>query len=157
MKKIVFALAILASLQVASAQQLKDAEAAAKKVAAAKAATLNEKKASNAATWLKLGQAYNEAYNAVQGNGYIGASEAELGLLMTGVKTVAPASTVQVQGHIPQGQASGLGIRLPIPGIEGPGGKPECGESRTAGQWEKGEGHFRSSRPDSRQVFDRGR
>lgn len=99
MKKIVFALAILASLQVASAQQLKDAEAAAKKVAAAKAATLNEKKASNAATWLKLGQAYNEAYNAVQGNGYIGASEAELGLLMTGVKTVAPASTVQVQGQ----------------------------------------------------------
>lgn len=99
MKKIVFALAILCSLQIANAQQLKDAEAAAKKVAAAKAATQNEKKAAKSATWIKLGQVYNDAYNAVQGNGYIGASEAELGLLMTGVKTVKAPETVDVQGQ----------------------------------------------------------
>ena len=68
MKKIIFALALLASVQVANAQQQKDADAAVKKVEAAKAATLNEKKAANMATWLKLGQVYVDAYNAVQGN-----------------------------------------------------------------------------------------
>ena len=98
MKKIVFALAILASVQIANAQQLKDAEAAAKKVEAAKAATLNEKKAASMATWLKLGQTYVDAYNAVQGNGYIGASEAELALIMNGVKPVS------VEGATLQGQ-----------------------------------------------------
>ena len=70
MKKIIFALALLASFQAANAQQAKDADAAAKKVEAAKAATLNEKKAANMATWIKLGQTYVDAYNAVQGNGY---------------------------------------------------------------------------------------
>ena len=45
MKKIIFALALLAAFQVANAQQKKDADAAAKKVEVAKAATLNEKKA----------------------------------------------------------------------------------------------------------------
>ena len=94
MKKIIIALALLASFQVAYAQQAKDADAAAKKVEAAKAATLNEKKAANMATWLKLGQSYIDAYNAVQGNGYIGAGEADLALLMNGVK---PVSTEQVE------------------------------------------------------------
>lgn len=98
MKKIIFALALLASFQVANAQQAKDAEAAAKKVAAAKAATLNEKKAANMATWLKLGQTYVDAYNVVQGNGYIGAAEADLALLMAGVKPLS-VETVEVQGQ----------------------------------------------------------
>lgn len=98
MKKIIFALALLASFQIANAQQLKDAEAAAKKVEAAKAATLNEKKAANMATWIKLGQTYLDAYNAVQGNGYVGAPEAELQLLMTGVKPVS-TEQVEVQGQ----------------------------------------------------------
>ena len=93
MKKIIFALALLASVQVANAQQQKDADAAVKKIEAAKAATLNEKKAANMATWLKLGQVYVDAYNAVQGNGYIGAGEADLALLMNNVK---PTSTEQV-------------------------------------------------------------
>ena len=93
MKKIIFALALLASVQVANAQQQKDADAAVKKVEAAKAATLNEKKAANMATWLKLGQVYVDAYNAVQGNGYIGAGEADLALLMNNLK---PISTEQV-------------------------------------------------------------
>ena len=98
MKKIIFALALLASFQVANAQQAKDAEAAAKKVAAAKAATLNEKKAANMATWLKLGQTYVDAYNVVQGNGYIGAAEADMALLMAGVKPLS-VETVEVQGQ----------------------------------------------------------
>ena len=98
MKKIIFALALLASFQVANAQQAKDAEASAKKVAAAKAATLNEKKAANMATWMKLGQAYVDAYNAVQGNGYVGAGEADLQLLMAGVKPIG-VETVEIQGQ----------------------------------------------------------
>ena len=98
MKKIIFALALLASVQVAYAQQAKDAEAAKKKVEAAKAATLNEKKAANMATWIKLGQVYVDAYNAVQGNGYVGAGETDLQLLMGGVKPVS-AETVDIQGQ----------------------------------------------------------
>jgi len=98
MKKIIFALAILASVQIANAQQNKDAEAAAKKVEAAKAVTQNEKKASNMAVWIKLGQSYIDAYNAVQGNGYIGAAEAELSLLMSGVKPIS-TEEVTVQGQ----------------------------------------------------------
>ncbi len=98
MKKIVLALALLASVQIANAQQLKDAESAAKKVEAAKAATLNEKKAANMATWLKLGQTYVEAYNAVQGNGYIGASDAELAIVMSGVKPLS-SEEVTVMGQ----------------------------------------------------------
>ena len=98
MKKIIFALALLASFQVANAQQAKDAESAAKKVAAAKAATLNEKKAANMATWLKLGQTYIDAYNVVQGNGYIGAAESDLMLLMSNVKPVS-VENVEIQGQ----------------------------------------------------------
>ena len=98
MKKIIFALALLASFQVANAQQAKDAESAAKKVAAAKAATLNEKKAANMSTWLKLGQAYVDAYNVVQGNGYIGAAESDLMLLMSNVKPVS-VENVEIQGQ----------------------------------------------------------
>ena len=98
MKKIVLALALLASVQIANAQQTKDAESAAKKVEAAKAASLNEKKAASMTTWLKLGQAYLDAYNAVQGNGYVGASDAELALLMNGVKPLSVEETT-VQGQ----------------------------------------------------------
>ena len=98
MKKIVFALALLASVQIANAQQNKDAEAAAKKVEAARQASLNEKKAANMATWIKLGQAYVDAYNAVQGNGYVGAGEADIQLLMTGVKPIS-TEVVEVQGQ----------------------------------------------------------
>ena len=98
MKKIIFALALLASVQLANAQQQKDADAAVKKVEAAKAASLNEKKAANMATWLKLGQVYLDAYNAVQGNGYVGAGESDLALLMSGVKAIG-AEQVEIQGQ----------------------------------------------------------
>ena len=97
MKKIIFALALLASVQLANAQQQKDIDASVKKIEAAKAATLNEKKAANMATWLKLGQVYVDAYNAVQGNGYIGAGEADLALLMNGVRALG-SENVEIQG-----------------------------------------------------------
>ena len=98
MKKLLIALAVLASLQVANAQQAKDAEGAKKKVESAKTATLNEKKAVNPATWIKLGQAYVEAYNAVQGNGYIGATQADLQLIMSSVKPKG-SEKVKVSGQ----------------------------------------------------------
>ena len=98
MKKIIFALALLVSFQIAYAQQAKDAEAAAKKVELAKAASLNEKKAANMATWIKLGQTYLDAYNAVQGNGYVGAGQTDLTLLMSNVKPIS-VEEVEVQGQ----------------------------------------------------------
>ena len=94
MKKLFIALAVLASLQIANAQQTKDAEGAKKKVEAAKAATLNEKKAVNPATWFKLGQAYVDAYNVVQGNGYVGATQTDLQLIMSAIK---PKGTEKVK------------------------------------------------------------
>ena len=84
MKKIIIALALLAGVQIAGAQQqVKSLGAAKSAVESALAATQNAKKAANPATWLKLGQAYIDAFNAPQGNGWIGASENELNLLMS--------------------------------------------------------------------------
>ncbi|MBR4788730.1 MAG: hypothetical protein IK030_03325 [Bacteroidales bacterium] len=84
MKKIIIALALLAGVQIAGAQQqVKSLSAAKSAVESAVAATQNAKKAANPATWLKLGQAYIDAFNAPQGNGWIGASENELNLLMS--------------------------------------------------------------------------
>jgi len=54
MKKIILALAVLASLQVANAQ-VKTSAVAKSNLDAAKAASLNEKKATKVGTWTKLG------------------------------------------------------------------------------------------------------
>lgn len=81
MKKIFLVLTLIASLQIANAQSkaVVDAKNAAE---AAAAATQNPKKAGKLATWMKLGQAMVNAYNAPMGNGWIGASETELQFLM---------------------------------------------------------------------------
>ena len=82
MKKIIIALAILASAaQIAGAQQ-KELAAAKKAVDAALATTGNAKKAANPAVWIKLGQAYLNDFTAAQGSGWIGANEQELNLIM---------------------------------------------------------------------------
>ena len=82
MKKIIIALAILASAaQIAGAQQ-KELAAAKKAVDAALATTGNAKKAANPAVWIKLGQAYLNEFTAAQGSGWIGANEQELSLIM---------------------------------------------------------------------------
>ena len=80
MKKILFVLALLASMQFANAQS-KEAAAAQKALAKAEADAQNPKKAAKAATWIKLGEAYLKAYEAPTAN-VVGASQQELALLM---------------------------------------------------------------------------
>ena len=74
MKKILLAIALVASFQ-AFAQ-----EYAAEKKAVEKAeeAAQNPKKATKAQTWLKLGEAYIKAYDAPAGKIWIGASQQEM-------------------------------------------------------------------------------
>ena len=97
MKRILIALAVLASVQIANAQvgtQQLSPEAAAKAVESAKSAADNPKKAAKPATWLKLAEAYVNAYDAPAGNALVGSSEAEVKLMMGNDK---PTSTEQVQ------------------------------------------------------------
>ena len=85
MKKIALALALIASLQVAGTQ-VKSVSAVKSAVESAKAAAENPKKATKVATWLKLGQAYLEAYDAPQGNAWVGATKQDLQLVNTNAK-----------------------------------------------------------------------
>lgn len=96
MKKLMIALAVIASMNLASAQT-KGTGAAAKAVEAAEAAAQNAKKATKSATWLKLGQAYMDAYNAPSGNIWLGASKQDLNLVMAGEKPIS-TETVTVGG-----------------------------------------------------------
>ena len=91
MKKILIVLALLASFQVADAQSV---AAAKKAVESAEAAAQNAKKATKAATWIKLGQSYLDAFNAPAGNVWVGAGEAELKLAMGGEKPTATEEVV---------------------------------------------------------------
>ena len=77
MKRILLALAVFASLQVANAQ-VKSAADAKKAVESAQAAANNEKKALKPATWFKLGDEYVKAYEAPAGNVWQGASRQEM-------------------------------------------------------------------------------
>lgn len=95
MKKIIIALAILASAaQIAGAQQ-KELAAAKKAVDAALATTGNAKKAANPAVWIKLGQAYLNEFTAAQGSGWIGANEQELSLIMKEQPTAVKQEVLQ--------------------------------------------------------------
>ena len=85
MKKIAIVLALIASLQVAGAQT-KSISAAKSAVDAAAAAAANPKKAAKVATWLKLGQACMEAYDAPQGSAWVGATKQDLQLIMGNTK-----------------------------------------------------------------------
>lgn len=92
MKRIMIALALVASMGVANAQ--KSAADFQKEVEAAKAACNNPKKAEKPATWLNLGKKAFEAYTAPQGNGWVGASAQELQLIMTNAKPTSTAEEV---------------------------------------------------------------
>ncbi len=82
MKKIFLALAVFASVSMVYAQdQIKGFDAAKAAVAAAQEAANNPKKATKAATWVKLGQTLLDAYNAPVGNAWVGASAQELAIL----------------------------------------------------------------------------
>ena len=81
MKRILIALAVLLSVQLADAQ-VKTPEAAQKALDKAIEATQNAKKAAKPDTWLRLANAYMDAYNAPAGSAWIGAQKQELQLLM---------------------------------------------------------------------------
>ena len=83
MKRIFIALALVLSLQVADAQ-VKSPEAVKKAVEAAEAASQDPKKNIKPTTWLKLAEAYMNAYTNPAGIGWVGASKQELQMLMAG-------------------------------------------------------------------------
>ena len=97
MKRILIALAVLLSVQVADAQT-KSPDAAKKAVAAAEAAAENPKKAAKVATWVKLATSYMDAYNAPAGSAWVGASKQELQLLMGSQQPLA-VENVEVGGE----------------------------------------------------------
>ena len=99
MKKILLAIALVASFTVAYAQQqVKSLSAAKADVEAAKKVAENPKKATKVDTWMKLGQAYMNAYYAPQKSGWLGASEAELAVVMAKEK-VYSTKKVKIQGQ----------------------------------------------------------
>lgn len=93
MKRILLALTVLLSVQLADAQ-VKSPEAVKKAVDAAEAASKDAKKATKVATWLKLATAYMDAYNAPKGSAWIGASKQELQLVMGSEKPVSSEQVV---------------------------------------------------------------
>ena len=93
MKRILIALAVLLSVQVADAQT-KTPEAAKKAVESAEDAAANPKKAAKLATWTKLASAYMDAYNAPAGAAWLGASKQELQILMGNQKPVSTENVV---------------------------------------------------------------
>lgn len=93
MKRILIALAVLLSVQVADAQT-KSPEAARKAVESAEAASKDAKKAAKVATWTKLASAYMDAYNAPAGNVWLGASKQELQLIMGNEKPLSVEEVV---------------------------------------------------------------
>ena len=83
MKRIFIALALVLSLQVANAQ-VKSPAAVKKAVETAEAASQDPKKNIKPTTWLKLAEAYMNAYTNPAGIGWVGASKQELQMLMAG-------------------------------------------------------------------------
>lgn len=98
MKKILIALAILASVQVADAQ-VKTSAAAKSAVEAAEEASQNPKRNTKVATWTKLAQSYMDAYNSPMGNGWVGASRQELQLIMGSEKPLS-SEQVEISGEV---------------------------------------------------------
>ena len=82
MKKILLALAIVASMQAFDAQaQVKSPAAAKSAVEKAAAATTNPKQASKPAVWIKYGRALIDAYNVPAGNLWQGMTRQDLQIL----------------------------------------------------------------------------
>ncbi|MCD8313246.1 MAG: hypothetical protein LUC24_03715 [Bacteroidales bacterium] len=81
MKKIIIVLAVLSCVQFANAQ-VKSAADLKKAVESAEAVVENPKKADNVAAWVKIGDAYMNAYTNVLGQGWRGASQQELMLVL---------------------------------------------------------------------------
>ena len=98
MKKIFIALALIASVTFANAQNnVKSLSAAKSALEAAEAAANNAKKATKVATWMKLASSYMDAYNAPMGNGWIGAQAQELNLVMANQRPLSEEN-VEING-----------------------------------------------------------
>ncbi|MBR2608354.1 MAG: hypothetical protein IKC68_01330 [Bacteroidales bacterium] len=96
MKRILIALAVLLSVQVADAQT-KSPEAVKKAIEKAEAASLDPKKNVKPATWLKLADAYVQAYSVPAGSAWVGASKQELQLIMAGEQPLS-VEVVELNG-----------------------------------------------------------
>ena len=96
MKKILFVLALVASMQVANAQT-KNAGAAKAAVDAAKAAVDNVKKNTKSTTWIKYGQTLVDAYAVPAGNVWSGMTEKDLELV--GGEKASGEEQVEIQGR----------------------------------------------------------
>ncbi|MCQ2143519.1 MAG: hypothetical protein MJY56_05565 [Bacteroidales bacterium] len=94
MKRFAIVLAALLTVATVSNAQIKSAAQAQKAVTSASTAANNPKKAAKVATWVKLGNAYIDAYNSPRLSGWIGASKTDLSILMSGVN---PTSVEQVE------------------------------------------------------------
>ena len=92
MKKFITA-ALLCCTVIASAQQ-KSADALRTAVAKAEAAAENPKKAVAPATWIKIGKAYMDAYNAPAGQLWLGASLNEIQLISAGQTPISQEDVV---------------------------------------------------------------
>ena len=92
MKKFITA-ALLCCTVIASAQQ-KSPDALRTAVAKAEAAAENPKKAVAPATWIKIGKAYMDAYNAPAGQLWLGASLNEIQLVAAGQTPVSQENVV---------------------------------------------------------------
>ena len=93
MKKILIALAVLLSVQVADAQ-VKALDSAKKAVEAADAAAQNAKKATKVATWLKLASAYMQAYEAPTGNVIVNSPRMQVQMMMGNERPSSSESVV---------------------------------------------------------------
>ena len=93
MKRILIALALVLSLQAANAQ-VKSPAAVKKAVEAAEAAAQDAKKNTKPATWLKLAEAYVNAYTNPAGIGWVGAPKQELQMLMAGQQPLSVEEAV---------------------------------------------------------------
>lgn len=93
MKRFLLALTVLCAVQFADAQ-VKSPAAAKKSLDGAISASQEPKKAAKVATWIKLADAYMDAYNAPAGNVWVGAAKQELQFLMGGEQPTATESVV---------------------------------------------------------------
>ena len=93
MRKILIALALISSVQIASAQSKTPAEAK-KGVESAELATQNPKKAVKPATWIKLADAYVKAYDAPAGSVVAGTTKQELQFMMGNEKPISAEEVV---------------------------------------------------------------
>ena len=96
MKRILIALAVLLSVQVADAQ-MKSPASAKKALENAEAASQDPKKGIKTATWLKLAEAYMDAYTVPAGAAWVGASKQELQLILAGEQPVS-VEVVELNG-----------------------------------------------------------